>query len=155
MYSVWSALAGLAVMAVLIWLGVLTYLILKEKDFLDEIFPKNGERDIRKKFEELIKEVKGSEVQTRQIEKKLGLLEHDGMNHIQRVKLIRFNPYDDTGGDQSFCIALLNNDSTGVVVTSLHGRSGTRIFAKPVEKGKATKYHLSKEEEQTVREALR
>ncbi len=73
---------------------------------------------------------------------------------IQRVSLIRYNPYQDTGGDQSFSIALLDQKGDGVVLTSLHSRSGTRVFAKQVLMGKEEKTQFSEEERKVIEEAL-
>jgi hypothetical protein len=70
------------------------------------------------------------------------------------VELLRYNPYEDTGGDQSFSLALLDNDGNGVVVTSLHSRSGTRVFSKPVILGKASQFQFSKEEDEVIKKAL-
>lgn len=72
---------------------------------------------------------------------------------IQHVGLVRYNPFEDTGSDQSFAIALLDGDRDGVVISSLHGRANTRIFAKPVEAG-ASRMALSDEEEQAIRIAV-
>jgi hypothetical protein len=72
---------------------------------------------------------------------------------IQKVGVIRFNPFSDTGGDQSFAVALLDAAGNGVVVSSLHGRADTRIFAKPVQAGRS-KHALSDEEQQAIRKAL-
>ncbi len=68
---------------------------------------------------------------------------------IQRVGLVRFNPFSDTGGDQSFSIALLDAQGDGLVLSSLFSRSVTRIFAKPVLRGQS-KYTLSEEEQQAI-----
>lgn len=68
---------------------------------------------------------------------------------IQRVGLVRFNPFTDTGGDQSFSIALLDGEGDGLVVSSLFSRSDTRIFAKPIQGGQS-KYHLTEEEQQAI-----
>jgi hypothetical protein len=68
---------------------------------------------------------------------------------IQRVGLVRFNPFSDTGGDQSFSIALLDGEGDGLVVSSLFSRSDTRVFAKPVQRG-LSKYHLTEEEQQAI-----
>jgi len=73
---------------------------------------------------------------------------------LQKVGLIRFNPFQDSGGDQSFAIALLDQGGTGVVVSSLHGRAETRIFAKQVTNGRST-HALSDEEQQAIKTALR
>src|SRR5678809_870381 len=39
---------------------------------------------------------------------------------LQKVGVIRFNPFQDSGGDQSFAIAMLDQRGSGVVVSSLH-----------------------------------
>lgn len=151
MYSVWMVTLGALV--VIAWLGVLTFFILRQKFFLKSLFPKSGERDIRKKFVEIIAGIKGFKLDLGNLRKDLENIKVDSTTHIQKVELLRFNPYEDTGGDQSFTICLLNKKGSGVIVTSLHARSGTRIFAKPVIEGKG-KYELSKEEEQVLKKAL-
>lgn len=72
---------------------------------------------------------------------------------IQKVAVIRYNPFADAGGDQSFAIALLDAAGNGLVVSSLHSRTETRVFAKPVQAGRS-RYPLSDEEQQAVRKAL-
>ena len=72
---------------------------------------------------------------------------------IQKVGVVRFNPFADTGGDQSFAVALLDAEGNGVVLSSLHGRADTRIFAKPVQGGRS-KHALSDEEQDAIRKAL-
>ena len=72
---------------------------------------------------------------------------------LQHIGLVRFNPFDDTGSDQSFAIALLDDARDGVVISSLHGRSNTRVFAKPVTGGESA-HALSDEETQAIRIAV-
>lgn len=81
-------------------------------------------------------------------------IEKRGLKHIQKVSIVRFNPFDDVGGDQSFCIAFLDAGNNGMVVSSLHSRQGTRIYAKPIQSGQAAQYQLSQEEQQAVKAAL-
>lgn len=72
---------------------------------------------------------------------------------IKKIGIIRFNPFNNTGGDQSFAIALLNSENSGMIISSLFMREGgTRIYAKPIEKLKST-YQLSKEEEEAISKA--
>ncbi|HEV8634664.1 MAG TPA: DUF4446 family protein [Chloroflexota bacterium] len=68
---------------------------------------------------------------------------------VQRVGLVRFNPFSDTGGDQSFSIALLDGEGDGLVISSLFSRSETRVFAKPIQSGQS-KYNLTEEEQQAI-----
>jgi len=72
---------------------------------------------------------------------------------IQKFGLIRFNPFSDIGGDQSFSIALLDGRGNGLVITSLYAREGNRVFAKPIEKGNSI-YPLSKEEKEAIKKAM-
>jgi Protein of unknown function (DUF4446) len=72
---------------------------------------------------------------------------------LQHVGLVRFNPFDDTGSDQSFAIALLDDERDGIVISSLHGRSNTRVFAKPVSSG-GSDHNLSDEESEAIRAAV-
>ncbi|MEK7660156.1 MAG: DUF4446 family protein [Patescibacteria group bacterium] len=78
----------------------------------------------------------------------------DALSHaVQHVGVVRFNPFDDAGGDQSFALALLDARDTGVVVSSLYSREGTRLYAKPIVRGKS-KYRLTEEEHDALAHAL-
>jgi hypothetical protein len=87
----------------------------------------------------------------------LNRLQHEleglSQRSLQKVGVIRFNPFADTGGDQSFAVALLDAEGNGVVLSSLHGRADTRIFAKSVQAGRS-KHALSDEEQDAIRKAL-
>lgn len=70
----------------------------------------------------------------------------------QKISIVRFNPFGDTGGDQSFVLAVLDAHDSGYVITSIHGREGTRVYVKPIDYGKS-KYPLSDEEKQALKQA--
>ncbi len=72
----------------------------------------------------------------------------------QKVSIVRFNPFGDTGGDQSFSLAVLDAHDSGYVLTSIHGRQGTRVYVKPVDYAKS-KYSLSVEEQQALTQAIK
>jgi len=72
---------------------------------------------------------------------------------IHKVGLIRFNPFDKVGSDQSFSIALLNQEHTGLVLSSLYAQNGCRVYAKPVLQGKS-QYPLSTEEMEAIKKAI-
>lgn len=77
-------------------------------------------------------------------------LKADGQLHIQQVTLKRFNPFGDTGGDQSFILAILDGNKDGVVITSLHSRENTRFYVKSVEGGVGIDHPLSVEEQKII-----
>jgi hypothetical protein len=80
-------------------------------------------------------------------------LETRSRGSLQHIGMVRFNPFEDTGSDQSFAIALLDDRRDGIVLSSLHGRTYTRIFAKPVEAG-SSRHALSDEETEAIRIAV-
>lgn len=80
-------------------------------------------------------------------------IEKDGSLHIQKIGLVRFNPFKDTGGDQSFILALLDAHDTGVVISGLYSRTGTRWYAKKVKEGLGMDHELSEEEIKAVHQA--
>lgn len=87
------------------------------------------------------------------LKKEVGQLQENSRKSLQRVGVIRFNPYNDVGGDQSFVVALLDGEGDGLVFSSLHGREGTRVYAKPVKLGEGREYSLSGEEKEAIKVA--
>ena len=82
----------------------------------------------------------------------LNRLYKDIRANIQKVGFLRFNPFDDAGGNISFCLALLNAADEGIVISSLHGRDGTRVYAKAVKAG-LSESKLTEEEEAAIKNA--
>lgn len=72
---------------------------------------------------------------------------------IQNVGVIRFNAFEDIGGEQSFAMAMLNAKKDGVVISSIHGRQDTRLYAKGITKGECART-LSDEERRALQDAL-
>ncbi len=73
-------------------------------------------------------------------------------HHIRGVKTVRFNPFRDSGSNQSFATAFLNDEGNGVVISSLYSRDRVGIYAKPIEKH-GSDYELSDEERRAILEA--
>jgi hypothetical protein len=93
--------------------------------------------------------VEGVQKRLGELDGRYAQLETRSRGSLQHVGLVRFNPFEDTGSDQSFALALLDDERSGIVVSSLHGRDGTRIFAKPILAGQAT-HPLSAEEQKAL-----
>jgi len=79
------------------------------------------------------------------------LIDHQKLA-VQRVGMVRFNPFGDTGGNMSFVLALLDGQNNGILISSLHGREGTRIYAKALDKGVPTA-PLTEEEKSAIGKA--
>lgn len=88
----------------------------------------------------------------KQLDRQIAALNLAQKRGISRVGLVRFNPFEDTGGDLSFALTLASADGNGVVITSLHGRGNTRFYAKPLASWTPA-YSLSDEEAESVHRA--
>lgn len=73
---------------------------------------------------------------------------------VQKVGVVRYNPFDGMGGDLSFAVALLDEQCNGVVFNTVHGREASYTYAKPVVGGESS-YTLSLEERQAIEAAMR
>jgi hypothetical protein len=85
-----------------------------------------------------------------QLAARTALLEAAGKRAFQRAALVRFNPFEETGGNQSFALALLDAEGDGFIINSLHARSGTRVYARTLTGGRA-EGQLSSEEAEALR----
>jgi len=84
---------------------------------------------------------------------KMAVLEAVQRRTFQKVGLVRYNPFDETGGNQSFALALLDAGANGWVLSSLHARTGTRVYAKAIKAGLA-EGGLSEEETAAIQRAM-
>jgi hypothetical protein len=150
MYPVWAVAA---IVGILAWLGVLTFIIFNQRNFLKDLFPKDNSRDIRNKFKEVMDAISGFEKSSQILENRLIGFKKDSLENYSKLAVFKYNPYNDTGGDQSFSLALLNGKMDGVVITSLHSRNSTRIYLKNIKIGKS-ELELSKEEAKVLKDAL-
>jgi hypothetical protein len=85
-----------------------------------------------------------------QLAARTAILEAAGKRAFQRAALVRFNPFEETGGNQSFALALLDAEGDGFIINSLHARSGTRVYARTLTGGRA-EGQLSSEEAEALR----
>lgn len=91
---------------------------------------------------------------TTHVEESAERLAAAGLGHVQRIGVVRFNPFSDTGGAQSFTMAILDGNNDGVIMTSLYARSGNRWYVKQIRGGKGRDIELSKEELSAVKQAI-
>ena len=112
-----------------------------------------GEGTLSDVLESHVERVEDVRARLEELDRRHADLQRQSQTSIQHIGLVRFNPFDDTGSDQSFAIALLDDRRDGLVISSLHGRSNTRVFAKPVQGGSSS-HTLSDEETQAIRIAV-
>jgi len=143
----------LIVLVLLIVWNVFLYVRLSQiKKKLKTFFNGKKATDLEGVLFEEIKRLKKAETDIQELFNSAKFLEKMANQSIQKHGVVRFNPFKETGGDQSFAIALLDSDDNGLIISSLFTREGNRTYSKPVEKGQS-KYPLSKEELQALKKA--
>lgn len=117
------------------------------------ILGKSKRSDLKEILSEHLQRVGLVQVRINDLDKEIRKLQEEERLHVQKLGVVRFNPFADTGSDQSFSIALLDANDSGLVISTLHGRDRTRIYAKPVINGKPGDYDFSDEEKEAIRKA--
>ena len=113
----------------------------KVKDFKDIFLSqKDKNDDLEKNIKEAFSKIKN--------------LEDICKTTIQKMGVVRFNPFNDIGGDQSFVIALLDDRNNGFLISSLFIKEGSRVYTKAVKNGKSD-HTLLKEETEAIEKAIK
>ena len=105
-----------------------------------------------KDFKEVLAYFKNLEKDIERLTTEFEIFKKESTFSIQKVGIVRFNPFSEIGGNQSFSLALLDGNNDGVVITSLYTREGNRVYSKPIKQGKS-KYLLSTEEKEAIEKA--
>lgn len=129
----------------LIWLIVVSYFFYKFFTLYKKLTLGVAAGDLKKVLEKILGRSDENTKSIKEITKRIETIEENDKRHIQKVGLVRFNPFTELGGDHSFCLAILDDRDTGVVITGLHTRDRTRIYMKDVKHGKSG-FELSNEE---------
>ena len=136
-----------------IGLIVITIIILKIKRENKELIVKLGGTDIKEDLKSYIHRVEGVEQKTDTIINYCRNIEKTLNTCIQKIGIVRYSAFRDTGSDLSFVLALLDSKNNGVILNGIYSREMSNIYAKPVIDGEAT-YTLSEEEKQALHKAI-
>ena len=146
------ALIILVAVVFLAWNFTLHWQVWQTRKKIQAMFKGTKAADLEGVIFEQIKRLRQTEKNMKELENFCQYLEKMSLASLQQVGLVRFNPFSDTGGDQSFSLACLDAGGNGFTLTSLFTREGARIYTKPIAAGES-KYPLTKEEKQAIGEA--
>ena len=132
----------------------LTYIVIKLQTHYNRLTHGVSSSTLTQVMNELLGEFGKLKSRTSQVEKSTERIETEGLGHVQRIGVVRFNPFSDTGGAQSFTMAILDGKNDGVIMTSLYARSGNRWYVKQIIAGKGKDIELSKEELSAIKQAV-
>ncbi len=135
-----------------IWLFVLSVIVFSIFNKFRKLTREVKKGNLISVLDKVIKAEAKNTKDLKKLTRNLNSLEEEVTLHVQKVGLIRFNPFDELGGDHSFSLALLDGVDTGIILTGLHTRERTRIYIKYIKKGKS-EYELSKEEQKALLKA--
>jgi len=121
---------------------------------LNRLIKDKDKQGFIKIFEDLIKKEKENIKAVESLRQEVKKNSEEGLAHFQKLGLIRFNPFNETGGNNSFSLALLDGKNNGWVMTGLHTRERTRLYVKPI-KNLKSEYELSDEEKKALEKAVK
>jgi len=146
-------LLQLIILGLLIWVVVLTILLVQTMFHYRRLTKNITKKDLKTVLTDILNRTSLTEKQLKELDSTMQQARQQMKSHIQKLGFVRFNPFPQTGGDQSFVLALLDEKDNGFVLSSLHSRDTTRFYAKTIKNAKGDGYQLSKEEKQAVTKA--
>lgn len=146
-----TVLFTLALLAWALWLSIALSRLRKD---ISTLFAGKKGVDLEHLLLGQIKDIKSLDQEIQELYEISNRLRELALKSIHKVSLLRFNPFKEVGGNQSFSLALLDGKNDGMVISSLHTREGTRVYAKPIASGEANGFPLTDEEKQVIKEAL-
>ena len=105
-------------------------------------------------IDEFVKTARKLNERTKLIAQEIDNINNRLAKALQKIHTVRFNPFRDQGGNQSFATCLMDENGDGVVISSLYSRDKVSVYAKPLADGKS-EYELSDEEKEVINKALR
>jgi len=141
---------ALVLVATNIFLFVYSY---KANKKIDKLLEKGKIKDFKDIFLSQKEKNDGLEEKIKEAFAKIKDLEDTCEATIRKIGVVRYNPFNDMGGNQSFVIAMLDNKNNGFLISSLFVKEGSRVYAKTVKQGKSD-YVLSNEELDALNKAI-
>lgn len=136
-------------------LAVLTFVVYRLSSHYSALTNGVSKKDLLSSLNQLIALSSQNADSLSKITERLNREVDENKKHFQKLGFLRYNPFTDTGGDQSFSLSLLDENGTGIVISSLHSRENTRLYAKKVVNGQVQSQATSKEEQQVIKESLK
>lgn len=135
------------------WLILLSFFLIKIIKDINSILKGHKNQNIIDILSTVIRNQTHTQKEIQSIIKREDKFEEMSLSYFYRIGLVRFNPFSDTGGEQSFILALLDRKNSGIVISGLYARSGMRWYIKRVKEGEGIEHELSEEEKKAVENA--
>lgn len=140
--------AILAVVA--IWLIVLSFFLFRTRQHYFHLVRRTGRQRLDEILETLISHDEKIQGELAKVKKELGAAIDNSKFYFQKLGLVRYTAFSRTSPDQSFVLALLDRENTGILINFIYTHEGVRIYTKRVKQGKGEEYQLSEEEQTAI-----
>ena len=137
----------------LFWQIIVTILLIQTMLHYRRLTKNITKKDLKTILTQILSKQELEDKEISLLKKSLNQVKIDFKSSLQKIGFVRFNPFSQTGGDQSFSLALLDDNNNGLVISSLHSRDTTRLYTKTIKASKAEVYELSKEEKKAIQVA--
>lgn len=138
---------------IFIWLAVLSYFLFKTKKHYRSLTARTGKHNIEHILDKLMEDDQKFTHEIGLIKKEIIGIINKSRSYYHKVGLVRFDPFSKKGMDQSFALALLNEENNGIVINFIYMHEGVRVYLKRVKNGKGDDYQLSDEEKEAINKA--
>jgi len=138
---------------ILVWLVALSVGLLYLLSIFFKIF-KTKDRGLKQAVLDTLGSNKKLKEETEQLAQEIKKIQHNFKGAYQKTAIVRFNPFERLGGEQSYCLAIINQNNSGVVLTFLYTKEGVRAYMKEVVGGESKGVDLSKEEKEAIHKAI-
>jgi cell division protein FtsB len=135
--------------AIFFWLIVLTFIIFKTKKHYQNLVASTRKEKLDEILDQLISNDNKFSKEIELINNQLVKINEEAKFYLQKIGFVRYNPFEGRG-EQSFVVALLDKENSGLVVNFIYTRDGLRVYTKQVKKGQGDKYELSEEEKNAI-----
>lgn len=136
--------------AVFFWLLILSWIVWRVRNHYLRLVSRTKKEKIDEILDALLSHDTKLQTDIDQIKKELSREIESSKFYLQKIGLIRFNPFERGGGEQSFVVALLDKEDNGITANFIYTRDGLRVYTKRVKKGKGEEYDLSEEERKAI-----
>lgn len=152
-FLIFLIITGIIALVLIIVNIVLLNYSYKANKKIDELLEKGKIKDFKDVFLSQKDKNDNLEKQLREAFLKIKNLEDISKKTVQKIGVVRFDPFNELGGKQSFAVAILDDRNTGFIISSIFVSESNRVFVKSVKEGKS-EYTLSNEELEAIDKAI-
>lgn len=138
---------------VFVWLVALSAVLFWFYRFSKNLIGDVDKTDVVRLLKKIIETQRKNKNSISALEKEVIRIDTENLRNVQKFSLVRFNPFNELGGDHSFVLTMIDGMNNGFILTGLHTRDRTRVYVKEIKAAKS-RYKLSKEEQKALDDAI-